>query len=108
MVRIPSMLWSVTGSGASNVPKFLSGEWGIHSCYLEGAVKVTAPDECPLVSVEVHLIAISLILVLEGCHEKEISFHLVHSPGCLLVCGYLWLYGLLSSCRSVHRASISV
>lgn len=47
-------------------------------CCPEGAIKVTALDEYPLMSLEVHLIAISLVLVQQGCHQEEISFHLGH------------------------------
>lgn len=61
---------------------------GIHFCCPEGATEVTALDGCPLVSVKVHLVAISLFLV--GCPLRQISFYPVHSPGCLLVCRYLW------------------
>lgn len=89
--------------GVSTV--YLSGEWGIHLCFLEGAIKVTTLDKCPLVSVKVNLVAIARILILEGCHQKDVSFHLVRSPGCLLVWGYLWLYRHLGSCGSVHCVS---
>lgn len=60
---------------------------------------VTAHDECPLASVKVHLFAISHILVQEGCHQ--VSFHLVHPPGCLLVRGIFMTLILLLSFRSV-------
>lgn len=73
MIDTALILQSWTGSGAHNAP------CSRVECCLEGAIKVSALDECLPVSVKVHLVAVSLILMQEGCH-REISFHLVYAP----------------------------
>lgn len=58
-------------------------------------------------SVKVHPFAISLILGLEGCHQKDVSFNLVYSPESL---GVFWtgdIYGLID-CWAAAVSIVSV